>query len=54
MLMGHGTAHPANSVYGCLQAVFEDEGYENVFVATVEGYPNFENVIKEIKKKKYK
>ena len=44
VLMGHGTAHPANSVYGCLQAVFEDEGYENVFVTTVEGYPNFENV----------
>ncbi|WP_133015675.1 sirohydrochlorin cobaltochelatase [Clostridium cuniculi] len=51
VLMGHGTAHPANSVYGCLQAVFEDEGYENVFVTTVEGYPNFENVISRVKKK---
>jgi len=51
VLMGHGTAHPANSVYGCLQAVFEDEGYENVFVTTVEGYPNFENVIRRVKKK---
>ena len=51
VLMGHGTAHPANSVYGCLQAVFEDEGYENVFVTTVEGYPNFENVIGRVKRK---
>ena len=51
VLMGHGTAHPANSVYGCLQAVFEDEGYENVFVTTVEGYPNFENVISRVKRK---
>ena len=51
VLMGHGTAHPANSVYGCLQAVFEDEGYENVFVTTVEGYPNFENVIRRVKRK---
>ncbi|MDU2123896.1 MAG: sirohydrochlorin cobaltochelatase [Clostridium celatum] len=51
VLMGHGTAHPANSVYGCLQAVFEDEGYENVFVTTVEGYPNFENVIRRLKRK---
>ena len=51
LLMGHGTAHPANSVYGCLQAVFEDEGYENVFVTTVEGYPNFENVISRVKRK---
>ena len=50
VLMGHGTAHPANSVYGCLQAVFEDEGYENVFVTTVEGYPNFENVISRLKR----
>ena len=51
VLMGHGTAHPSNSVYGCLQAVFEDEGYENVFVGTVEGYPNFESVIKRLKRK---
>ena len=51
VLMGHGTAHPANSVYGCLQAVFEDEGYENVFVTTVEGYPNFENVIKRLRRR---
>ena len=51
VLMGHGTAHPAYSVYGCLQAVFEDEGYENVFVTTVEGYPNFENVISRLKRK---
>lgn len=51
VLMGHGTAHPANSVYGCLQAVFEDDGYENVFVTTVEGYPNFENVISRVKRK---
>ena len=51
VLMGHGTAHPANSVYGCLQAVFEDEGYENVFVTTVEGYPNFKNVISRVKRK---
>lgn len=51
VLMGHGTAHPSNSVYGCLQAVFEDEGYENVFVTTVEGYPNFENVISRLKRK---
>ena len=51
VLMGHGTAHPANSVYGCLQAVFEDAGYENVFVTTVEGYPNFENVIKRLRRR---
>ena len=51
VLMGHGTSHPANSVYGCLQSVFEDEGYENVFIGTVEGYPNFDTVIKRLKRK---
>ena len=49
--VGHGTAHSANAVYGCLQSVFEDEGYENVFVGTVEGYPNFEAVLKRLKRK---
>ena len=49
--VGHGTAHPSNSVYGCLQAVLEDEGYENVFVGTVEGYPNFETVLRRLKRK---
>lgn len=51
ILMGHGTVHAANSVYGCLQSVFEDEGYENVFIGTVEGYPNFDTVIKRLKRK---
>ena len=51
VLIGHGTSHPANSVYGCLQSVFEDEGYENVFIGTVEGYPNFDTVIKRLKRK---
>ncbi len=51
MYVGHGTAHPSNSVYGCLQAVLEDEGYENVFVGTVEGYPNFETAMIDVKEK---
>ncbi|MFZ2680499.1 sirohydrochlorin cobaltochelatase [Clostridium sp.] len=51
VFVGHGTAHSANAVYGCLQTVFEDEGYENVFVGTVEGYPNFEAVLKRLKRK---
>lgn len=51
ILFGHGTEHPANAVYGMLQTVLVDEGYENVFVATVEGYPTMENAIKKIKNK---
>lgn len=51
ILFGHGTEHPSNAVYGMLQTVLVDEGYENVFVATVEGYPTVENVVKKLKNK---
>lgn len=51
ILFGHGTEHPSNAVYGMLQTVLIDEGYENVFVATVEGYPTIKNVLKKLKAK---
>lgn len=51
ILFGHGTEHPANAVYGMLQTVLIDEDYENVFIATLEGYPTIENVVKKLKKK---
>ena len=54
VLFGHGTVHASNAVYGMLQTVLEDEGYENVFVATVEGYPTMETAIRRIKKKNIK
>lgn len=50
ILFGHGSANPSNAVYGCLQVVLEDEGYNNVYVGTVEGYPNFYSVLKRMKK----
>jgi sirohydrochlorin cobaltochelatase len=52
VLFGHGTEHPSNAVYGMLQTVLAYEGYENVFVATVEGYPTINNVLKRLKNKK--
>lgn len=51
VLFGHGTAHSANAVYGMLQTVLEDEGYDNVFVATVEGYPTIQSCLNRMKKK---
>lgn len=54
VMVGHGTANPSNAVYGCLQTVLENEGYENVFIGTVEGYPTFNNVLKRINKKNIK
>lgn len=51
VLFGHGTEHPSNSVYGMLQTVLIDEGYDNVFVATVEGYPTANTALEKIQSK---
>lgn len=54
ILFGHGTLHPSTAIYGCLQNVMQDNGYDNVFVGTVEGYPNFDNVLNRLKKNNLK
>lgn len=46
VLMGHGTYHFANSTYSALDYMFKDMGYPNIFVGTVEGYPELDSVIK--------
>ncbi|HXK78278.1 MAG TPA: sirohydrochlorin cobaltochelatase [Oscillospiraceae bacterium] len=48
VFMGHGTEHYANATYSELEHMMHDEGYENVFVGTVEGYPTIDNVIAEV------
>ena len=50
VLMGHGTEHYANAVYAALDYRFEDMGYENVIVGTVEGYPEIDQVLKQLGK----
>lgn len=45
VLMGHGTSHYANPSYPAMEYVFHANGYHNVFVGTVEGYPTIEEVI---------
>lgn len=49
VLMGHGTHHAANSTYSQLQNTFWSEGYENVFVGTVEGFPTYDDVLAQLK-----
>ncbi|OFI06714.1 sirohydrochlorin cobaltochelatase [Clostridium acetireducens DSM 10703] len=49
ILMGHGSAHPGNASYSLLQYVLESGKANNVYVATVEGYPTLDNVIKKLK-----
>ena len=45
-MMGHGTVHPSNAVYGALQSVLNDEGYKNVFVGTSKRLSKFYKCIK--------
>ena len=53
VLMGHGTHHFANSTYAALDYMFKDMDHENVFVGTVEGYPEFDSVLKWVNKGEY-
>lgn len=50
VLIGHGTVHPSTATYGCLQTVLENEGYKNVFIGTIEGYPGFNEVTNRVKR----
>lgn len=47
--MGHGTGHHANSTYPALDYMFKEKGYENFFVASVEGYPYLKNILGRLK-----
>jgi sirohydrochlorin cobaltochelatase len=48
VLMGHGTGHRINAAYAALDYRFKDMGYGNVFVGTVEAYPDIETVARHV------
>ena len=48
VLMGHGTAHHANSAYPAMDYVFKELGWKNIFVGTVEGYPEIDTVLRQV------
>lgn len=50
--MGHGSTHFANSAYCQLEYMFHDMGREDVFIGTVEGYPELPQVVKKLNKLK--
>lgn len=53
VLMGHGTAHRGNAVYAALDYYFKAHGYRNVFVGTVESYPDMQTVMDYVKESGY-
>lgn len=48
VFMGHGTEHFANAVYPALQTAFSLAGRDDIFVGTVEGWPGFADVRKQV------
>lgn len=48
--VGHGTEHSANASYSMMRYVFVQENFPHCFVGTVEGYPECEEVIQDIKR----
>ncbi len=48
VFMGHGTEHFANAAYAALDYRFKAMGYNNAFVGTVEGYPDFDRIVQQL------
>ncbi|GFI62583.1 sirohydrochlorin cobaltochelatase [Clostridiales bacterium] len=54
ILMGHGTEHYADAAYAALDYRFKAMGHNNIFVGTVEGYPDFNQVKSYVKNSNFK
>jgi sirohydrochlorin cobaltochelatase len=52
VLMGHGTKHGANQVYRRLAGLFQEHGYGNVLLGTVEASPGLSDILEQLDKKK--
>lgn len=46
---GHGTHHPITASYAMVDMMLKEQGHANMYVATVEGYPEFKTIAKQIK-----
>lgn len=54
LLMGHGSAkHPADAIYPAMNQIFQDLD-QNVYVATVEGYPSLDDILPRLEARKVK
>ena len=54
ILMGHGSGHSANKCYSQFQYTLNQKGFSNVFVSTVEGFPDFDSTLNILKEHSYK
>ncbi len=49
VLVGHGTEHPANAIYGSLDRSLKEEGISNIHIGTIESVPTYEDVLGEVR-----
>ena len=49
LIMAHGTPDPSNSYYSVIQDRIHSLGLKNVYIYTVEGTPNLEQVVPQLK-----
>lgn len=54
VFMGHGSEHYTNSIYAALDYMFKAEGHKDIYMATVEAYPELDDIIDVLKEKEYK
>lgn len=52
--MGHGSDHKTDISYEKLEGVIRNKGYENVFIATVEGEKTLDDILVKLKNKDIK
>ncbi|MCC8141575.1 MAG: sirohydrochlorin cobaltochelatase [Lachnospiraceae bacterium] len=50
VLVGHGTEHPANAIYGSLNRSLRDKGISNIHIGTIEAAPTCEDVLEEVRR----
>jgi len=48
LLVGHGTGHPADSLYSLMARVLEND-HRNVFLGTLEGFPGLFEIVAELR-----
>ena len=48
VLVGHGTAHPADAAYARMARVLQRD-HRNVFLGTIDGFPGLEEALDEVK-----
>ena len=53
VFMGHGTSHFSNVVYPAMETIFHILERKDVFVGTVEGWPNLSQIVSRLKEGGY-